>query len=171
MPIPWSESLALEIIGIQTRSLASSLNAAATYSLVIPGKTPLSSKRLFLTSVCSWHTACLDDTEVWGHSFLVFAPAHGPFLERGPRITMVEALLVPLLWSFNIAGGYTVVGQDLAKWSVSEKTCSGPVFKASLNHLITSTFLHVLVLSTGCTKLKNHVGLSTTLRQRQAVRC
>lgn len=51
MPITWSESLALEIIGIQTRSLASSLEAAAPYSLVIPGKTPLSSKKLFSTSV------------------------------------------------------------------------------------------------------------------------
>lgn len=106
-----------------------------------------------------------------GLSLLASAPAHGPFLEGGPRIIMAEALLVPLLWPFNVAGGDAVVGQDLAKWSVSEKTCSRPVFNASLN-LTTSAFLGVSALSASCTKPKRHVGLSTVLRQKnEAVTC
>lgn len=106
-----------------------------------------------------------------GLSLLASAPAQGPFLEGGPRIVRAEALLVPLPWPFNVAGGYTVVGQDLAKWSVSEKTCSLPVFNASLN-LTTSVFLGVSALSAGCTKPKHHVGLSTALGQKsEAVKC
>lgn len=73
----WSESLALEIIGIQTCSLASFLKAAAK----IPGKAPFSSKKLFLPDLCSWHRACLDDREVGGRSILASVPARGPFLE------------------------------------------------------------------------------------------
>lgn len=105
MPITWSESQALDIIGIQTCSLASFLKAAAE----IPGKSPFSSKKfifawplLLAQSLPGWYRGWRSE-----HPALCSCPQTIPWIRS--HHDDGEALLV-LLWPFNITSAGTRSG-------------------------------------------------------------